>query len=267
MRLLALSTLLLFACEASISGGARGTDVDASTGNDSSMVDADIGTDIDAGVDAAPACPNGRRVYLNFGPQQLVAGVPSDATQNRASWMRDGNYVRLAPGTTRTAPAYRITDPNRTTLIQNIVTRVTTQLAPYPIEVVTTRPASGPYVMIVFGGTGADVASPRYGAAVNELDCGDGQKSDLAWISDNTGGADPQAIANTVMGAIGFGLGLTATIDPLGCMCGWANGCQDDDTMACRLAPNIMRDPNATQLCPGVTTQDEVSAFASGFCQ
>jgi hypothetical protein len=100
---------------------------------------------------------------------------------------------------------------------------------------------------------------------VNQLDCGDNAKSDVAWISDNV--TPTQAMVNTVIGAIGFGLGLTATNDPLGCMCGWANGCTDDDSVPCKLSTNITRDPNANQRCAGVTTQNEVDAFDAAFCR
>jgi hypothetical protein len=70
--------------------------------------------------------------------------------------------------------------------------------------------------MIVLGGTANQVGS-RFGGAVNTLDCGDAAKSDVAWISD---GVSPnQRVVNFAVGAIGFGLGLTATSDPLDCMC------------------------------------------------
>lgn len=44
------------------------------------------------------------------------------------------------------------------------------QLAQFPISVVTARPASGEYVMIVFGGRASQVGS-QFSGAVNQLDC------------------------------------------------------------------------------------------------
>jgi hypothetical protein len=203
----------------------------------------------------APACGNGRVVYLNFEGVTLTKAAASDATADRASWMNKA---------TGTAPPYRAGDAARDALITDITAGVRAALAPYPIQVVRTRPAAGPYVMIVFGGVATDVGS-NYGGAVNELDCDDSEKSDVAWLSDNVGSV--QRNVNFAIGAIGFGLGLTATTDTLGCMCGWANGCTPDNTVACRLSASIARDPNATQKCAALASQDEVAAFATGFCQ
>ncbi len=214
----------------------------------------------DAAVDAAvapdaPQCMNGRVVYLNFTGQALTAGAVSDATTNTASWMQKP---------TGTAPGYRLGNANRLTDITTITDGVKTQLSRFPITVVTQRPATGPYVMIVFGGTAAQVGS-RFGAAVSALDCGDTVKSDLAWIGDNT--SPNQRVINTAIGAVGFGLGLTATLDPLDCMCGWDNTCQSNNGAACKLGGPIARDQAANQRCAGLTTQDEPATFSAAFCQ
>lgn len=244
MRPIALLCLAAAAC---------GVQLDDRTGSSTDVP----GSPVDGGTpgaDAAPRCSS-RQVYLNFEGQTLTRGSPSDATQNRAAWMN------IAQGT---APRYLANAANRTQLIDAIVAGVTSQLSSFPIRVTTQRPPTGPYVMIVFGGVASQVGS-NYGAAVNQLDCGDTAKSDVAWISDNV--TPTQAMVNTVVGAVGFGLGLTATNDPLGCMCGWANGCNDDDSVACKLSTNITRDPNANQRCQGVTTQNEVDAFETAFCR
>jgi len=90
------------------------------------------------------------------------------------------------------------------------------------------------------------------------------QRNDVAWFSDaNTG----QRGINNALGAIGFGLGLTATTDIHDCMCSWDNQCNQDQATQCALTPGIARDPNANQKCAGLTTQDEVAVFRSGFCQ
>jgi len=237
--------LLASACEAQISGG---------LGITLATVDAQPGGSADA-VDTTPtALCASRTVYLNFDGQALTRGT-SDATLNRASWMQ------IAQGT---APAYLGGNPARATAIQTIVDGVRTQLARFPITVVTTRPTSGEYVMIVFGGKAAAVGS-RFGASVNQLDCGDVQHNDVAWIGD---GVSPvQRVINTAIGAIGFGLGLTATVDPTDCMCGWDNACVAASTAACTLGSPVARDPAANQLCPGAaSTQDEVATLRGAFC-
>jgi hypothetical protein len=245
---IAVTAVLLSGCGAQISGDVAG--------GDASAVDASPAGDSDAApsADAMPALCAARSVYLNFDGQTLTRGR-SDATTNHAEWML------IEQGT---APPYLAGDANRAAAIEAIVTGVRTQLARFPIAVATTRPASGSYVMIVFGGQRTAVGS-RFGGAVNRLDCDDSRPSDVAWISD--GVAPIQRVVNTAIGAIGFGLGLTATLDPKDCMCGWDNGCQPDGSVACTLGSPIARDPAANQLCPGAAPeQDEVATLRAAFC-
>ena len=249
MRLapVALVTALLGACSAQISSGGAGSfaEVDAGTGAPT--------------TDAMPPPPTAactsRVVYLNFEGQTLLQG-PSDATTNHASWMT------IAQGT---APPYLSGVAGRMTTIQTITDGVRAQLSQFPITVVTTRPASGNYVMIVFGGQRTAVGS-NYGGAVNQLDCGDQRPNDVAWISD---GVTPvQHVINDAIGAIGFGLGLTATSDPMDCMCGWSNSCPSANDVPCHLGSPIARDTTATQTCPGAAAQqDEVAALHDAFCK
>ncbi len=239
--------LLCAACEASIDGGRKNSDVTdaSSSGDDGSTTQ----------IDAAPTCSS-RVVYLNFEGQTLMDAVASDATLNRASWLNKASG---------TATPFQQGVGNRAQIIADITTGVRGALSQFPITVVTTRPATGPYVMIVYGGNATDVGS-NYGFAVNELDCNESEKSDVAWISNNY--TTTLRHVNTTLGAIGFGLGLTATNDVNDCMCGWANGCVKDHSQLCTLNTNIARDPGAQQTCQGVgATQNEVAAFTAAFCQ
>jgi hypothetical protein len=251
---IALAAALCSACSAQISDGGDPslggiTMPDAGTGGGPGSGPGPTG---DAGL---TACTR-RTLYLNFDGQALTQGA-SDATHNTAQWMNK---------LTGTAPAYRLNDTGRDLKIQTIVDGVTQQLARFPITVTRTRPSAGNYVMIVYGGNASAVGS-NFGAAVNQLDCGDTRPNDVAWIADNVTG---QRAINTTIGAIGFGLGLTATIDPADCMCSWDNSCSPDNTAPCTLGSPIARDPQANQLCPRTTpqdaTQDEVAAFRTAFC-
>jgi hypothetical protein len=242
----ALAVVLGCGCSAQLLGGADPTVGGVTT------PDASPAPTSDAAV--TPLCTS-RSVYLNFNGQTLTRG-PSDATLDQASWMT------IAQGR---APAYRINDTNRTGLIAAITDGVRTQLSQFPITVTTSRPPPGTsYVMIVLGGVPSDVGS-NFGGGVNTLDCNDTRPNDLAWISDNV--AAPQGVINTVIGAIGFGLGLTATSDPKDCMCSWTNDCRRDNSVACQLGSPIDRDTTtARQLCPDRGPQDEVAAFRTAFC-
>lgn len=249
VRTLLLLAVACAACSAKIDANPDQDGVDASTAGDDAAVAID-----GAGGDAAPVCANGRVVFLQFDGQTLTKAAASDATQNLASWMT------IATGT---APPYKNGSGTRTAEIQAIVDGMRAQLAPFNTQVVTTRPTSGDYLMIVYGGQPNQVGS-RFGGAVQALDCGDAVRNDVAWVSDNVAGT--QRIVNFSIGAIGFGFGLTATLDPQDCMCGWDNQCTSDNSAPCTLTEGIARDPNANQRCAGVTTQDETTTFTNGFC-
>lgn len=246
LELIALAaTLFTGACSAEISGGGD-SDLDS--------VDGGAGSTGDSGStgNPVPQCTS-RTVYLNFDGQTLTQGT-SDATLNQAGWMQ------ITKGT---APAYLAANTNRDTTIKTITDGVRAQLSQFPITVVTARPTSGKYMMIVFGGQAQQVGS-LFGA-VQKLDCGDQQPNDVAWISD---GVSPvQRVINSAIGSIGFGLGLTATLDPNDCMCGWDNQCKSNNNTACTLSSPIARDPAAKQTCNGLTTQDEVATFHKAFCE
>lgn len=242
---IALAAVLCSGCSAQISDGR-----DPSLGG---ITTPDAGIGPGPTGDAGPTACARRTVYLDFDGQALTQG-PSDATLNKAQWMNQMNGA---------APAYRSMDSNRLVAIQTIVDGVTRQLARFPITVTQTRPSSGNYVMIVYGGNAGQVGS-NFGAAVNQLDCGDTRPNDVAWIADNVTG---QRAINATIGAIGFGLGLTATTDTGDCMCSWDNNCQPDNTVPCTLGSPVARDPTARQLCPNTTSQDEVAAFRTAFCQ
>lgn len=201
----------------------------------------------------APATPT-RVVYLNFdGVTTLTKGTPSDAKANKAAWMI---------GNTGTAPAYGGGATAKQTIIDGVTARLTGIAT-----VVTTRPTTGEYVMVIYGGTAQQVKS-FYGQAVAQLDCNDTVKSDVAWLAGNL---DPTDAIDTTMGAIGFGLGLSSVNKPDDCMCSWANQCTPNNN-PCVLRDNQTRDTNVgddpnlgtPQKCPGAT-QDELTVFKTAF--
>jgi hypothetical protein len=98
---------------------------------------------------------------------------------------------------------------------------------------------------------------------VQKLDCGNLVLNDVAWVADAV--TPNQRVINFALGAIGFGVGLTATNDPNDCMCGWANNCQQTNNL-CTFSANINRDPGAQQTCPAVTTQNEQQSIDQAFC-
>jgi hypothetical protein len=255
VRALAIAILSVAGCGAHLDDGSR---VGASEGVDASPVavtpDAPAAVAADAAPDA-PACFNGRVIYLAFEGVTIAQAATTDATQNQAAW------IGVASAS---VPPYQASASNRNGLANNITDGVRAALAQFPITVVTQRPAAGPYVMIAFGGTHTDVGT-NYTYATGDHDCGDAVKSDLGWVSDDT----PQNLVVPItVGTIGWMLGLQGTTDPNDCMCGWANSCQWSGT-TCTLSPSIATTSSASPAttCPGLATQDEQAAFHTAFCQ
>jgi hypothetical protein len=251
-------------CAARIGDGSGGgASVDANGGGSNGS--GSNGGNTDAGTQVQPdapsmnaACPNNRKVYLEFNGVTIARAATSDAVNNQASWI----------GASATIPPWHQGSGTRTADIATIVAGVKSRLAATPIEVVTARPAAGPYVMIVFGGqntnNGGNVQTV-YGGATNEHDCGDLVKSDVGWVSDGPSVSYAQDLA---VGAIGWGLGLNGTNDPTDCMCAWANTCESVAgacTLSASIASTTSLSPATT--CPGQNPQNEVAAFSTKFCQ
>jgi hypothetical protein len=253
----AVLAIMLAACGAQLGDHAGGGQVDASgsgSGSGSGMPDAAGAVTPDAAPDA-PACFNGRTVFLDFDGVTLTQAGTTDSTKNYAAWIGVTSAV---------IPQYQAGVANRATLIQNITDGVRATLSGYPVTVVTTRPAAGPYTMIAFGGTKTIVGS-TYGYATSDHDCGDLVKSDVGWVSDTV----PQTIViSTAVGTIGWALGLQGTTDVNDCMCGWASACSSTSntcTLGTAQATGTSTSPATT--CPGLTVQDEQAAFQTAFCQ
>ena len=202
----------------------------------------------------APACFNGRVVFLAFEGVTLTQAMVDDATNDQASWIGV---------TTASIPPYHATNTNRDGQIASITSAVQTILGGFPVTVVTTRPMSGPYVMVAFGGTN-QVVGTQYTYATSFHDCGDATKSDVGWVSDTV---PTSKAADYAVGAIGWALGLQGTNDPTDCMCEWANSCVQSSTHCALHGPiSTTTSSSPATTCPGLTTQDENATFSQAFC-
>jgi hypothetical protein len=254
VKLLALLALVA-GCEANLgSGDNNGGNPDAA-GSGETFFDAAL-QQPDA---AAPACANGRKVYLNFEGVTLTKGATTDATTNTVAWMTNTSAV---------VPRYHTAVAGRDTEITSIVDGVKARLSALPLDVVTVRPATGSYVMVVMGGnntTNGGTIGSQYSYATSDHDCGDTVKNDIAWVAD----LPPTTYApDLVLGSLGWAVGLNGTNDPNGCMCGWANACAEADTVACTLSASIASTTSSgNTTCPNQNPQNEVAALSTAFCQ
>jgi hypothetical protein len=227
-------------------------------------IDAPNGTKNDGPLGDAPnACTTGRVVYLNFNGATLTQSTNADATSNPVK--ASSQYMGAANAT--------IAATNRSQTTQtDIIAGVKATLAQFPqIQVVTTRPASGSYVMVIFGGTPGSINSP-YIDAVAALDCSDSVKNDVAIIFDNatqpgtTNPASSRKVADYAIGAIGYGLGLAGVGDSANCLCQWGQGdncLQQTLTNGCTLSAAV--NVTAAARC-AQATENQITTF-NAFCQ
>ncbi len=206
--------------------------------------------------DATPGavCSNGRVVYLHFEGLTLtdVGTGQTDATQNRADWLSVD---------TATIPPYKAGAANRATEIQQITAAIKLTLGAFPITVVTERPAAGPYHLVVFGGNSSALGNNNNAGALTSYDCQNRVLNNVVWIGERF---IPQTSGDFAVGGLGLGLGLTGTLEPGDCMCGWGNACSPQDS-ACTLSSQITNDGG----CNGGTaqSQNEIAAFRREFCE
>ena len=250
---LALAIALLAGCQSTLRSG----HVTPDSGHEP-LPDGSNPLDPDAFVpqDANPnACTNGRQIYLNFGGATLTRGA-ADATNGVAPW------VGLNSGqNTATVPAFQGGDANSAATVRD---QIIAALAPYPkLHVTTTKPTTGPFVEIVFGGTQGNIGVTQFDFAIQTQDCADTAKSDLGIVLDDStqlGGLGVSA--NLALGAIGFGLGMVGTGTTGNCMCGWATNC-NLGAGACTFSTIA----GNTNQCPGHTNPQDQVAVLNTFCQ
>jgi hypothetical protein len=161
---------------------------------------------------AGPNPASGANVFfLRFEGQTLTPGV-DDPVTNTSSLL--SNSV--------TFPAYLAADAQRATKIQAIVHEVEAILAPYDIAVVTTRPASGAYDMLVAGGTSQAAGFPAGVPGVAVVDCTAARPRYISLLFDVSTGHDA---ARQIIGALGVSHGISASTKSTDCMCIADAGC------------------------------------------
>jgi hypothetical protein len=190
-------------------------------------------------------------LYLNFGGAQLKARSLNDGINNS----KTGETFLVKQDVT--VPPFMAGDAGRDAMIKKVVGHLQDLLGPLGAQMTQTKPTSGDYTMIVFGGkcdavTG--MAGCMYDAFAPE-DCGNANKNDIALVFD---GPTEYTIANAAMYVIGQSVGLhnsTAAKDCLGLM--------HSGSEMCTLGAMA---PVGQTFCPGApATQNEPDALHAAF--
>jgi hypothetical protein len=141
---------------------------------------------------------------------------------------------------------------------------VTAVLAPFDIEVTTTRPAAGPYTMMVMGGLASDLGFTSNFGALASNTCLSGVENVVHLIFDQ--GINPAI--GTVIAAYGMGKGISTSATNGSCMC-WTS-CDEAHSELCTLDADSEVAVGSTDTdnnCEpvGITTMNEHQKFKQAF--
>jgi hypothetical protein len=160
-------------------------------------------------VDAAPATTV---VFLNFDGAALTKGFPDDPVNNVSGLIRP-------PG--HTVPPWRDGMVGRDASIAAVSAGVRSILAPYDVEVVTQRPAAGPYEMIMFGGHARDL----FGAGPIDVFGGNqcGLAPEISFVTESV--TDDEVAASLTVGVLGTSREMPTTVQRGDCLCYAGQSC------------------------------------------
>ena len=192
------AVLFFFACGDDSATGADAA-IDSSPGIDAPRIDGPpdaIASDGHCVGDGGMGTRH--QIYLVFEGVTLMAG-------NEDSRTNTSGIINA----TSTVPPFAANAANRQAFIDDITTNVRLMLNGYNVDVVTTRPASGDYSMIVFA-TANSVGLQQGIAAIGSSDCGNANADNVAIVVDMgvTGGPTAVEYANLVMFDVGLTLGV-----------------------------------------------------------
>ncbi len=220
----------------------------------------------DAPLDAAiycplhpslPLAPGTHQLYLNTDGVSLTYGTSSSLA----------NTTDLVPTTGADMPPFLMGQAGRDAFIAQIVSTTQNALAAYSIDIVTARPMTGAYYMVVLGGVPADIGSTNTAADFAlPMACHPFPRDEVVLIYDH--GSDPpytpDVYAADLLNTVGALQGLGYTTAPADCMCIGNPGC--GSLGLCTFGSNVPTSNllNGTTLenCGYTPTEDEPALLA-----
>jgi hypothetical protein len=160
---------------------------------------------------AAPAAAQGPRVvYLNFsdGTETLRRGPADDAPTTTS---QIGAATPYPPFRWPTVTTGAVT---RAELIGRIARRVHEVFLPYDVLITLSRPAAGPYTMVMIGGRPRDIGVDLEVAGLAFMDCTDAQPSNLVFAFAEALRGNEQGLVATIAQEAAHAFGLEHTDRP-----------------------------------------------------
>lgn len=132
-------------------------------------------------ADLQPAHAKGKRiVYLNFdGVTLTYSNQNDDAVQNVSAIVNSQTEVIAPFSTSQLSSTGGL---SRQQIIDRVVSDMYTLHEDFDVDFVTSRPASGPYSMVVFGGSCQSTVGSNNCAGVALLDCGDQMPNNITFV-------------------------------------------------------------------------------------
>ena len=210
------------------------------------MPDAPVNTVHCPDPPANPTAPGRHIVYLNMeGVTLTKIGNCSDSKTNCTNLIKDDMT---------TVPQFLPATAGRDDFIAEFLRLARVRLAPYSIELVTERPTSGDYYMVVVGGDSTTMIGAANVASIAPAVCTPDNPNLVDLIFDRHFLGGPQGYATALLSDLGAMYGVLLTAMPGDCMCR-QNGC--DFNGVCTFSPMIDLAPDAPDCGSGDRTQDE----------
>lgn len=119
-----------------------------------------------------PRPPSPTRIWLNTDGATITKGPASDASI-LLSYICGGTFPPFKHATYGT---------DRSKVVAQLASRVAAYLAPYDVEVVTSKPATIPYEMVLVGGAASLCGQAKGVAGLAPLDCADKVPGEIAFV-------------------------------------------------------------------------------------
>lgn len=203
-------------------------------------------------VTTTPLPPGHFKLYVNTEGVDIAKCSQNDARTN----------CSMLPLANTTIPAFLPGDTNRQAKIDAIVVRVQEKLAPYSIDVVTTRPTSGDYTMAVLGGDPTAFGGTTGTLSLAPAVCDFANQDQITFEFDRGSTVGNIDYALSILSDFGAVVGLAGTTTSGDCLCRF-NGCGPAlDPQICYFGSAAMV-TTMTQFSCGRTTQDEPLILAN----